>query len=141
VQKTFTVWTRDRQVLSSRVSQEELYRLRGLTENGRSPFLDREGRPEVGPQLVIPHRRLRGVWIIAAGVSEDVIRAELRRKISKTVPMAEANTTVSKVHFSNEKGAGAFWQLNEGTCFHYRTTWESMQEHWQRIGERSEATA
>jgi hypothetical protein len=139
VHNTYSVWTRDRELLSSRVSQEELYRLRGLTEEGRAPYEDSQGRPTVGQQLVIPHRRLRGVWILAAGVSEDLVRAELRRKISKTPPIAQANNTVQQVHFSNEKGAGIFWQLNDETCFRYRTTLQCLQERAERELEREAA--
>jgi hypothetical protein len=85
-------------------------RLQGLTEEGRPLAFgdpDRlfpDGVPILGRRLIYPHSKKTNLWIMMAGVTEDEIRAELRRDIQKIPAMAEANRTIEVVRFSNERG-------------------------------------
>lgn len=46
------------------------------------------------------------------------VREEIRRKVNGSC-VAEAQNTVRRAHFSNDRGSGWFYELNDKTCSSY----------------------
>jgi len=127
--KTFIVVTQDQQLISARVTEQELYRLRGLTEEGRAPrygkktYLFPDGEPEFDQVLVRRHKR-RDVWVVAAGVDPSIVIAELQRSISRQVPSSEVNQTIERARYATETRAGRLFSHDEECC----TNWHPHAE-------------
>lgn len=129
VPKTFVVVTADQQLISARVTEQELFRLRGMTEEGRPPrlgektYLFPDGQPEYNQVLVRRHKR-KDVWVVAAGVDPALVLAELRRSISRQISSSEANQTIDRARYATETRAGRLFWHDEGTC----TYWHPQAE-------------
>jgi hypothetical protein len=129
VAKLYIVVTQDQQLLSSRVSEQELFRLRGMTEEGRPPrfgektYLFPEGVPEYNQVLVRRHKR-KDIWVVAAGVDPGLVIAELRRTIARQVPSSEVNQTIERARYATETRAGRYFWHHEETC----TAWHPQAE-------------
>jgi len=129
VAKTYIVVTQDQQLISSRVTEQELFRLRGLTEEGRAPrygkktYLFPEGEPEYDQILVRRHKK-KNVWVVAAGVDPSLVWAELRRTIARQVPSSEVNQTIERARYATETRAGRLFAHDEECC----TNWHPQAE-------------
>jgi hypothetical protein len=53
-----------------------------------------DGEPVLGPRLIVPHKKEDYTFLVAVGVHPSLVRAELRRKMTNRLPIAEDNRTV-----------------------------------------------
>jgi hypothetical protein len=124
--------------VSNHVSKQEINRLSGMTDEGRAlsygapSRLFPDGEPVLGARLIRPHGRIFNGWVVAAGVDPSVVRAELRRKMTNRLPIAEDNRTVAREPFSNEKGSGFSFEPKFRVCFGYLTTPKCAKERNDR---------
>jgi hypothetical protein len=76
-------------------------------------------------RMVVPTRRRGNVWLALECAA--IIKAELRRKISPTLPIAEDNYTIRVVACS--QGGGCYFELKH----------EMINEAWGRPSHRQAA--
>lgn len=136
--KTYTVCTRDGEFIAT-VSREERNRLRGCNEDGRAPRYDHEGYPVYNEPLVEAHRKLSRLYF--ALVDASIIRAELRRELSNRIPIAEDNRTVREVEYSNENGAGRYFEHNQYRSSLFPVSREFLRDEILRKDTRPQRTA
>jgi hypothetical protein len=138
LQTLYSILTRDRELISDRVSIDEINRLCGMTGDGRAlsygapSRLFPDGEPILGPRLIVPHKKQGRTFLVAVGVHPSLVRAELRRKMTNRLPIAEDNRTVVREPFSNEKGSGFSFEPKFRVCFGYLTTPKCAKERSHR---------
>jgi hypothetical protein len=125
----FSIWTQNRTLLSDRVTKQEIFRLRGMRDDGSPIGYDEDkispifpqGHPIYNQVLIYPHPRSnrKGVWIVSPGVSDALVLAELRRDIERQVMSTEANQTMQEQEYATDTRAGRLYWHRERTCTHW----------------------
>lgn len=126
---TYTVCSTDGEFIAV-VSKEQRNRLIGCTDEGHAPRRDSAGNPIYGTRLIQAHKKRNNLYY--ALVDAAVIRAELKREISSTMPIAEDNRTVRRADFATDTKSGWYYELHLPHCFAYATTDASAKEHSAR---------
>ena len=118
----YTVCDGDGVLIADRITREEIYYLRGIQRVSGEvrPVLLPSGQPK--PALVRPHKRRPFLWIATVERSIVVAALRLARGISEQLPFAQDNATGGWQNFSNDRGAGRYFDLNLEVSFSYRTT-------------------
>jgi hypothetical protein len=88
--------------IATRVSYEQIYRLRGYAEDGTAPGRNADGSKWYHPVLIVPHKKKSRVYV--ALVAAAVIQAELKREIQNRISSTEANQTTRWEQFTTPNG-------------------------------------
>lgn len=111
-------------VIAQAVSKEQLLWLRGLDAAGYRRQT-RFGEPVAA--MIRVSRRSDEVWL--ALVEESIIKAEIRREIRDTIPVAAANRTLGRVEYVDRNGrSGWYFEHRNKRAYSYLTTQASASE-------------